>query len=164
MALVDLTDGEVVDFVKFLISKGANVNCSNLKGDSPLHLMATYTSKLNHLESKDPELVKKEEENLIAVIKVLLENGASLTAKNNEDKTPFSLALGRAKIQVVDLLSDNVKISESPTLLHDFKSFVFHVNYLEILYKLLNRDEANLLPGHFNSLDKLGFNVFLAYI
>ena len=60
--------------------------------------MATYTSKLNHQESKIQEYVKKEEDNLVAIIKLLLENGADLTAKNKDDNTPFSLALGRAKI------------------------------------------------------------------
>lgn len=30
MALVDLTDDEVVDFIKFLISKGANVKTADL--------------------------------------------------------------------------------------------------------------------------------------
>ena len=48
MALVDLTDDEVVEFVKFLINKGANVNTQDLDGNTPLHLLALYNSQLNH--------------------------------------------------------------------------------------------------------------------
>lgn len=48
MALVDLTDDEVVEFVKFLINKGANVNTQDLDGNTPLHLLAVYNSQLNH--------------------------------------------------------------------------------------------------------------------
>ena len=44
MALVDLTDDEVVEFVKFLINKGANVNTQDLDGNTPLHLLAVYNS------------------------------------------------------------------------------------------------------------------------
>ena len=52
MALVDLTDDDVVDFIKFLISKGANVNITDLQGNNPLHLLATYSTKLNSQDSK----------------------------------------------------------------------------------------------------------------
>jgi ankyrin repeat protein len=164
MALVDLTDDEVVDFIKFLISKGANVNTADLKGLTPLHLLATYDSKLSHQDSKIKELVDKEEANVVAVIKLLLENGADLTAKCKQDKTPFSYALGRSKIAVLDLLSDRVKLSENLQLLHDFRSYIFHESYLAIFYKLLKRDEANLKAQDYNTLDATGFSVFLNYI
>lgn len=87
-----------------------------------------------------------------------------MNAQNKDEKTPFSLALGRSKIPVLDLLSDGVKISENLQLLHDFRGYVFHQNYLDIFYKLLKRDEANLKPQNFNVLDPTGFSVFLNYI
>lgn len=113
MALFDLSADDVVDFVKFLISKGANVNTADLKGDTPLHLLANYTSKLNQEESRIKENVEREDENLIAVIKLLLANGANLSTKNNNEQTPFSIALNGSRIKILDLLSDSVKISEN---------------------------------------------------
>ena len=164
MALVDLTDSDVVDFIKFLISKGANVNNADLKGDTPLHLMAIYTSKLNHREAQIKENKDREEANLIAVIKVLLEHGANLAAKNNDGQTPFSLALKGSRVKILDLLSDSVKISENTQLLHDFKDYIFDDRYLTIFYKLLKREEQTLTANDFNLLDARGFSVFLTYI
>ena len=85
MALFDLSTDDVVDFVKFLITKGANVNTSDLNGDTPLHLLASYSSKLSNEERNVKENVDKEDDNLIQVIKLLLANGANLAAKNNND-------------------------------------------------------------------------------
>ena len=65
MALFDLSTLEVVDFVKFLILKGANVNTSDLNGDTPLHLLANYTSKLSGQERSLKENVDKEDDNLV---------------------------------------------------------------------------------------------------
>jgi ankyrin repeat protein len=65
MALFDLSTLEVVDFVKFLILKGANVNTSDLNGDTPLHLLANYTSKLSSQERSLKENVDKEDDNLV---------------------------------------------------------------------------------------------------
>ena len=164
MALVDLTESTIVDFIKFLISKGANVKTADLQGNTPLHLMATYTSKLSHQDRLLKENTEREEANIVAVIKLLLESGASLTAVNNDGETPFSLALKGSRIKILDLLSDSVKISENTKLLHDFKDYIFDDRYLDIFYKLLKREEQNLTAKDFNSLDTKGFNVFLAYI
>lgn len=46
MACVDLTADDVTDFVKFLLSKGANPNLADLEGQTPLHILATYKSRL----------------------------------------------------------------------------------------------------------------------
>jgi len=164
MALFDLSADDVANFVTFLISKGANVNTADLKGDTPLHLLANYTSKLSHEESRIKENVEREDENLIAVIKLLLANGANLSAKNNNEQTPFSIALNGSRIKILDLLSDSVKISKNVQLLHDFKNFIFDERYLSILYKLLKRDEGLMSAADFNLLDNTGFSVFLAYI
>jgi len=44
MACVDLTADNVSDFVKFLLSKGADPNLADLEGQTPLHILATYKS------------------------------------------------------------------------------------------------------------------------
>ena len=46
MACVDLSADEVTDFVKFLLSKGADPNLADLEGQTPLHILATYKSRV----------------------------------------------------------------------------------------------------------------------
>lgn len=68
------------------------------------------------------------------------------------------------KINILDMFTDSVKLSEDVMLLHSFKTQIFDERYLSILYKLLARDQANLADKDFNVLDPQGFNVFIAYI
>lgn len=110
------------------------------------------------------ENVEREDENLIAVIKLLLANGANLSAENKNERTPFSIALDGSRIKILEMLSDSVKISEDVQLLHDFKNKIFDERYLNILHKLLKRDEGRMSAADFNTLDDTGFSVFLAYI
>ena len=95
---------------------------------------------------------------------MLLDQGADLTKKNKDEKTPFSIALSGNRINILDMLTDTVKISDDLMLLHHFKSHIFDERYLVILQKLLQREESNLKADDFNTLDHQGFNVFLAYI
>ncbi len=94
-----------------------------------------------------------ENQNLTKVIKLLLENGANLSQKNKAEKTPFSLALLGNKINILDMFTESVKLSEDTMLFHSFKAQIFDERYLSILYKLLVRDEANLTDKDFNVLD-----------
>ena len=42
MALQDLRDSSIVDFLGYLIKKGADVNVKDVSGSSCLHFLATY--------------------------------------------------------------------------------------------------------------------------
>ncbi len=46
MLMIDLTDASCVDFAKFLLEKGANPNINDLDGNTALHMLAGYKSKI----------------------------------------------------------------------------------------------------------------------
>jgi ankyrin repeat protein len=51
MACFDLSADNVSDFVKFLMSKGADPNLADLEGYTPLHILATYKSRIRQQEN-----------------------------------------------------------------------------------------------------------------
>lgn len=46
MIMIDLTDSQSVEFAKFLLERGANPNICDLDGNTALHLLAGYKSKV----------------------------------------------------------------------------------------------------------------------
>ena len=44
--MIDLTDASCLDFAKFLLDKGGNPNISDLDGNTALHMLASYSSKI----------------------------------------------------------------------------------------------------------------------
>ena len=79
-----LFDGEHEIF-ELLISFGANVNSLNLERDSLLHFCVKDAEKLNFA-------------------KVLLQNGALLTIKNQQHKTPIEVAISNKKLRSMKLM------------------------------------------------------------
>jgi len=74
--LHDATERGNIESVRFLVSKGADVNAKAPNGDTPLH-RAAY-----------------ENENIEVVI-FLVTQGADVHAKNDNGKTPFGIAKKR---------------------------------------------------------------------
>ena len=75
------------EFVKFLVSKGADVNVKNNDGDTPLHLAV--------------------KENNAEAIKFLLSQKADGNVKNNDGDIPLHLAMKESNIEVVKILVSN---------------------------------------------------------
>jgi hypothetical protein len=73
--------------VKFLISKGADVNLQDSNGNSPLHLLS---SDVGNLE----------------IIKILLENKANFELKNNNGETALMKAISANNTEVVKIISE----------------------------------------------------------
>ena len=46
MIMIDLTDSQSVEFAKFLLERGANPNICDLDGNTALHILAGYKSKV----------------------------------------------------------------------------------------------------------------------
>ena len=60
MALYDLYEPDSLDFVKFLVNRGANVKLADVNGDTCLHLLAGMTWRFPHCLSADEKKALKE--------------------------------------------------------------------------------------------------------
>lgn len=89
------------DLVKYLISKGANVNGGNTFGVTPLHRCAEFGKSLNkckflRLKLNDFRIDLFPAGN-VEVAKVLLENNANVNAKVDDNRTPLHDAASKGK-------------------------------------------------------------------
>ncbi|KAK3262327.1 hypothetical protein CYMTET_28813, partial [Cymbomonas tetramitiformis] len=87
-ALVEAAGAGHVEAVKFLLSRGANINKRAQNKNTALHVAARRSHQ--------------------AVVKALIEAGARKESRNKENETPLHLAVGYASdIDVVELLLNN---------------------------------------------------------
>lgn len=102
---------------------------------------------------------------MVKVTEYLIEKGAPLNLMNDEKETPFSIALDDENIRILDILADQIKISENPKLLHEFKTKIYDDRYKTVLQKLLNKEDSTALSSEvMNNLDSQGFTPFLAFV
>lgn len=95
----------------------------------------------------------------------LIDKGTPLSALNEAKQTAFALALKAEHVALLDMLSEDIKISECPKLLHTFKNHIFDDRFKNVLMKLIEREDmSELTPEVMNTLNKEGFTPFLAYI
>ena len=96
----------------------------------------------------------------------LIDKGTPLSALNEAKQTAFVLALKAEHVSLLDMLSEDIKISECPKLLHTFKAHIFDDRFKNVLMKLVKREEVSglMTPEVMNTLNKEGFTPFLAYI
>jgi uncharacterized protein len=79
------------DVVKTLIEAGASINDVNTdSNDTPLHLVLKLIREMNHLKT---------------LVQLLVEAGANIRAKNDEEETPLSLASGLRDPVKTEILS-----------------------------------------------------------
>ena len=113
-------------------------------GDTCLHRLATYNKQrkvYSHYDKERSVKMRRERETLIAVTKFLIEKGAPLNALNSDKKTAFSIALESDNVHILDILSDSIKLSESPSLFFIFKHKIFDDRYKTLLIKLIKREQ-----------------------
>jgi ankyrin repeat protein len=96
------------------------------------------------------------------VIDLLIRFKGDLNAQTTDGDTPFSIALKENQIEVLHKFVDNVKLSESPMLLHHFTSHILDERYLTLLVQLLNKEKIATEVA--NVLNKDGFTPMLAYL
>ena len=168
MAISDLKDASVLEFVKFLIDKGADPSIADTDGNTCLHRLACYYKMRVDFKHGTQNLKEKkriESETMIKVAQYLIDNGAPLKQLNEEKETPFALALENRNVKIVPILADQIKISESPQILFDFKERIFDDRYKNVLVDLLNKETQNTLtPEIMNNLDAEGFTPFLSFV
>jgi hypothetical protein len=97
------------------------------------------------------------------MIDLMIKFNGNLSALNNDKESPFTLAMKRDDINVLEKVSSKVLISENPKLLFEFTSKVCDDRYKNFLIKILDR-EPNLDASKFNVLNSNGFTPYLAYI
>lgn len=87
MALCDLSEPDSLEFVKFLVGRGANVKLVDVNGDSCLHRLARMKfSKPQNSHTLSAETLNairdRQKRILLEVVKFLIDSGAPLDAKN----------------------------------------------------------------------------------
>lgn len=92
-----------IEMVKFLISKGADVNAKNEDGYTPLMLVADD-------ENGQPIY------NKVKIIELLLAKGAMLNQKNERDETAISMAEETGQTDVVKALKGQKVLVKEPNL------------------------------------------------
>jgi len=164
--MLNLEEPNCVEFARFLLDKGANVNLGDVDQVTPLHILAAYKYKPfdNNLDAKRRAAAEKEvQKTLNEMIDLLLSRGGDLTAKTESGMTPFEVSLDCNNIDVLQKFSISVKLNESPQILHKFKTKIFDERFRSILIQLLEQ-EADLKPVSMNNLDAEGFSPFLQYV
>lgn len=117
MAMLDIEEPKCVEFAKFLIEKGADVNLGDVNKTAPLHILAqtrfdSYRHGRNDKKEKQNE--KDFNKRLIDMIDLLLAKGADVKAKTEAGMTPFEVALDCNNINVLQKFTSSVKLNESP--------------------------------------------------
>ena len=117
----------------------------------------------------DPDIdskIEDEKKNLVKAIHLLLENGADLSAQNDDKNTPFQLALEHDKIDVLAIFAQPIRIQEQPQLFFSFKQRIFDDRYKDILISILEKDKdtGKITCEVMNVLNTEGFTPFLSYI
>ena len=99
------------------------------------------------------------------MIRFLIDQGAPLSALNEAKQTAFAIALKAENVSLLDMLSEEVKISECPKLLHTFRTHIFDDRFKNVLMSLIKLEDKRVLtPEVMNTLNKEGFTPFLAYV
>jgi ankyrin repeat protein/flagellar basal body-associated protein FliL len=113
--------------IKFLVSKGADVNAANLKKVTPLYLatlrndneiikfLVSSGANINVRESEynSTPLHQASYQNNFDIIKLLISKGADINAKDNDGESPFFLAASNNNVECFNFfLSKGADINE----------------------------------------------------
>ena len=143
--------------LQYILAKGVNVNLKNSDGRSVLHTAVLFCPGLiNLLLEKGADINIQEDKqgdtplhvaikhNRLKAIKILIENGSDINAKNKNIKTPLHLASELNHIEVIKLLIQNGADINSKSK-YDFKPL--HIasqnGYIEAI-KLLIQNGADI--------------------
>lgn len=160
-------DEESVDFIKYLLQKGANLNIVDLEGQGPLHYIAKYDPQAHiNVFNADAATRKAEYERQLGfqkkVTSLLIDNNADLSLKDNNGHTPFAICLQSDNAPLLEFLQDKVSLNKEPELFFAFNGKIFQESYQKILLKLLKNDPP--INGTINVLDAEGMTPFLRYV
>ena len=92
----------------------------------------------------------------------MLSHNASLDHADHQKRIPFTLALERDNIDLLQKLIDNVSLNKQAELLHALAPKILNTRYQAILKQLLANEEPTV--ENMNNLNDDGLTPFLAYI
>lgn len=166
MALLNIEDNSCLEFTKYLIDKGADVNMGDVEKESPLHVLARTKPQLDH--TLKSVAAKKAQQNRVKkvlsdLIDLLLVKGGDLSALNEKGQTPFEVALDCDNIDVLSKFTKVVSVNKSPKILHKFASKIFDERFRDILITILTQ-EVDLKNETMNLMDDDGFSPMLLFI
>ena len=138
MNMIDLSEPSCVNFAKYLLDKGADLNIADVDGNTPLHRLAAYKVRVQDERFKKAET--EERKSLLSMIDLLISRGAKLDLLNVDNKSAFSIALDTDNIDVLHKFAESVRISQDPQLLHKFRAKIFDDRYKSILLELINKE------------------------
>ena len=114
------------EFAKLLIKKQANVNIQNKQKDTALHkLLSFYLDEKNKMWSANAKKYFEWKTKYFELIKLLIENGANVNARNKEGNTPL-FYVGEpefAKLLIKKQANVNIQNKQKDTALHKLLSF-----------------------------------------
>ena len=156
-------DDDSIDFISFLLKKGAETNLGDLEGQTSLHYIAKFQAKKNMVNGvwdmasyyKQLDIQKK-------VTQILIQHGADLTIKDSQKRTPFTICLENDNAPLLEYLQDKVSFNKEPELLFAFQSKIFNEAYQKILTQIIKNDPPT--KETLNTLDDNGYTPLLAYI
>ena len=93
-----------VEPASMLIERGADVTAQNNDGLTPLHLAADVRAQYNDFSLTQLQTHLASHAGHVEVIAMLVENGADVTAQNNDGSTPLHLALQEGGLEVAGML------------------------------------------------------------
>lgn len=104
-----MKDETQISNLKYLIEKGLNVNHTNYRGETPLHLASSYGNA--------------------QAVRYLIENGSKVDVKNLYGDTPLLLATVNIRPEIIDILLSNnadftIKNNQSTTFGNEIDSSI----------------------------------------
>ena len=113
--------------VKLLIERGAQIDAKDQDGNTPLHIAANRDVR-THRESMDHDIffgknqLKKSYRNSMDLVKILIEKGAQIDAKNNNNETPFYLANRQNRKEIAKYILEKKREIENQNAPENFST------------------------------------------
>ena len=86
---MDLSDPSCIDFTKFLLEKGADINMTDVQGNCALLLLIPHLFKVRNPYNQGNE--EQDRKTALAMLDLLISNGADINSKDKVGRTLLML-------------------------------------------------------------------------
>ena len=95
-----------IENVRYLVDVGADVNAKNVECSTPLHCAIPTAQEQQYRETRGPYFEIKKIESIPAIITLLLDAMADITAVNTKELTPVQCAEQVGSMDLVDIIKE----------------------------------------------------------